>query len=88
LHGSRLSDAGAEAERFVDGVRKTGEPSRVFELKLTQLQQMRFLAEVARSLFNCMARASVIPEPGKVQEHGASIVCFESQAYPQPLRQI
>ncbi len=79
---------GLGPKRILDAVREIGGPSRVFELPLTELEGLRFPAEAAQFIFDGRARSAAAAEWGKVQEHGASIVCFGSEAYPERLREI
>ena len=79
---------GLGPKRILDAVRALGSPSRAFELPLTELEGLRFPAEAAQFIFDGRARSAAVAEWGKVKEHGASIVCFGSEAYPERLSEI
>jgi DNA processing protein len=79
---------GLGPKRILDAVREYESPSRILALPLTELEGLRFPAEAAQFIFDGRARSAAVSEWGKVREHGASIVCFGSEAYPERLREI
>jgi len=79
---------GLGPKRILDAVKEIESPSRVFELPLTALEGLRFPAEAAQFIFDGKARAAAEAEMAKVREHGASIVCFGCEAYPERLKEI
>jgi DNA processing protein len=79
---------GLGPKRILDAVKELESPSRILELPLTALEGLRFPAQAAQFIFDGKARTAAGAEWGRVKEHGASIVCFGSQAYPERLREI
>ena len=79
---------GLGPKRILDAVKEHESPSRILALPLTALEGLRFPAEAAQFIFDGNARAAAMAEWGRIQEHGASIVCFGSEAYPERLREI
>jgi DNA processing protein len=79
---------GLGPRRILDAVREHESPSRILALPLTMLEGLRFPAEAAQFIFDGKARSAAVTEWGRIQEHGASIVCFGSEAYPERLREI
>jgi DNA processing protein len=79
---------GLGPRRILNAVKELESPARVFELPLTALEGLRFPAEAAQFIFDGKARSAAIAEWGRIREHGATIVCFGDQAYPERLREI
>ncbi|HVU45287.1 MAG TPA: DNA-processing protein DprA [Terracidiphilus sp.] len=79
---------GLGPKRILEAVRELEWPSQILTLPLTALEGLRFPAEAAQFVFDGKARAAAMAEWGKVQKHGASIVCYGSEAYPERLREI
>jgi DNA processing protein len=79
---------GLGPKRILDAVEQHERPSRILELPLTALEALRFPAAAAQFVFEGKARAAAMEEWGRVEKHGASIVCFGSEAYPERLREI
>jgi DNA processing protein len=79
---------GLGPKRILDAVKEFDSPSRILALPLTTLEGLRFPAEAAQFIFDGRARSAAVSEWGKVREHGAFIVCFGSEAYPERLREI
>ncbi len=79
---------GLGPKRILDAVQEIESPCRIFELPLTALEGLRFPAEAAQFVFDGKARAAAAAEWGRAREHGVSIVCFSSEAYPERLREI
>lgn len=79
---------GLGPKRILDAVEQHERPSRILELPLTALEALRFPAAAAQFIFEGKARAAAMEEWGRVEKHGASIVCFGSEAYPERLREI
>jgi DNA processing protein len=79
---------GLGPKRILEAVRELEWPSRILTLPLTALERLRFPAEAAQFVFDGKARAAAMAEWAKVQKHGASIVCYGSEAYPERLREI
>jgi DNA processing protein len=79
---------GLGPRRILDAVKEHEWPSRILALPLTALEGLRFPAEAAQFIFDGRARSAAVSEWGRVREHGASIVCFGSEAYPERLREI
>jgi DNA processing protein len=79
---------GLGPRRILDAVKELESPSRIFELPLTALEGLRFPAEAAQFIFDGKARSAAVAEWGRIREHGATIVSFGSEAYPERLREI
>jgi len=79
---------GLGPKRILDAVREIGRPSRIFELRLTELEGLRFPAEAAQFIFDGKARAAAEAEWGRLAEQNATIVTFGCEAYPERLREI
>jgi DNA processing protein len=79
---------GLGPKRILDAVREFKSPSRILELPLTALEGLRFPAEAAQFIFDGKARSAAVSEWIRVREHGASIVCFSNETYPERLREI
>lgn len=68
--------------------RLQGEPERVFEASLTELEGLRIPAKSAQFLSDGRARAAAEDEMKRAREAGGSIVTFEDAAYPVRLKEI
>ncbi len=79
---------GLGPKRILDAVKEIGAPSRIFELRLTELEGLRFPAEAAQFIFEGKARAAAEAEWAQVAAQNASIVTYGCEAYPEQLREI
>lgn len=79
---------GLGPKRILDAIKTIDAPSQIFELPLTALEELRFPAAAAQFVFDGRARSAATAEWGRIQEHGASIVSFGCEAYPERLREI
>jgi DNA processing protein len=79
---------GLGPKRILDAMRAVETPSRIFELRLTELEGLRFPAEAAQFIFDGKARAAAEAEWTRVTAQDATIVSFGCEAYPERLRQI
>jgi DNA processing protein len=79
---------GLGPKRILDAVKELERPSRVFELRLTELEGLRFPAEAAQFIFDGKARAAAEAEWARVKAQNASIVTYACEAYPERLREI
>lgn len=79
---------GLGPKRILDAVNELGAASRIFELRLTELEGLRFPAEAAQFIFEGKARAAAETEWAQVAAQNALIVTFGCEAYPERLREI
>jgi DNA processing protein len=79
---------GLGPKRILDAVKEIGTASRIFELRLTELEGLRFPAEAAQFIFEGKARAAAEAEWAQVAAQNASIVTYGCAAYPERLREI
>jgi DNA processing protein len=79
---------GLGPKRILDAVKELETPSRVFELRLTELEGLRFPAEAAQFIFDGKARAAAEAESARVTALDATIVTYDCEAYPERLREI
>lgn len=79
---------GLGPKRILDAVNELGAASRIFELRLTELEGLRFPAEAAQFIFEGKARAAAETEWAQVAAQNAFIVTFGCEAYPERLREI
>jgi DNA processing protein len=79
---------GLGPKRILDAVKGLGTASRIFELRLTELEGLRFPAEAAQFIFEGRAKAAAEAEWAQVSAQNVSIVTFACEAYPERLREI
>jgi DNA processing protein len=79
---------GLGPKRILDAVKEIGAASRIFELRLTELEGLRFPAEAAQFIFEGKARAAAEAEWAQVAAQNASIVTYGCAAYPERLKEI
>ncbi len=79
---------GLGPKRILDAVKTLDTPSRIFELRLTELEGLRFPAEAAQFIFDGKARAAAEAEWARAVAQNATIVTFACEAYPPRLREI
>ena len=75
-------------KRIVDAMRKLPAASALFALSLTDLEGLRFSAETAQFIFDGKARRAAEEEWERVSAQGASILSYDSEDYPERLREI
>ncbi len=79
---------GLGPKRILDAVEQLGSAARMFELRLTDLEGLRFPAEAAQFIFDGKARAAAESEWARASALGAAIVSYRCEAYPERLREI
>jgi len=65
-----------------------GEPERVFEASLTELEGLRMQAKSAQFLGDGRGRAAAEDEMRRVEEAGGTVIAFDDAVYPGRLREI
>jgi len=75
-------------KRILDAMREFRNPSRLFELSLTDLEGLRFPAETAQFIFDGKARRAAEEEWERVAAQGAAILSYHCPEYPVRLREI
>ncbi len=75
-------------KRIVDAVAQLQSPGQIFALTLTELEGLRFPAEVAQFIFDGKARRAADEEWGKVVQCGATILTSWCPEYPERLKEI
>src|SRR5882757_3930414 len=68
--------------------RRLGEPERLFEASLTDLEGMGMPAHSAQFVFEHKARAAAEEEMTRVVESGGRILTLSDEEYPERLREI
>lgn len=79
---------GLGPKRILDAVAEAGGVGRIFELSLTGLEALQFPASAAQFIFEGKARRAAEEEWQRVNEIGARIVSFDSEEYPERLKEI
>lgn len=79
---------GMGATRTQKAMRRLGEPERLFDASLTELEGLGLPAESAQFCFSGRARRAAEEEMSRVLEAGGSILTPSDETYPEPLRQI
>jgi DNA processing protein len=79
---------GLGPKRILDAVKLLGSASRIFELRLTELEGLNFPAEAAQFIFDGKARAAAEAEWARACALGATIIGYSAEAYPERLREI
>jgi DNA processing protein len=79
---------GLGPKRILDALRTLDGPSRVFGLRLTELEGLRFPASAAQFIFDGKARAAAEAELARVAAQEARVVCFDCPEYPERLKEI
>ena len=75
-------------KRIVDAIAQLQSPGQIFALTLTELEGLRFPAEVAQFIFDGKARRAADEEWGKVVQCGATILTSWCPEYPERLKEI
>jgi len=79
---------GMGAMRTQKAMRRLGEPERLFEASLTELEGLGLPAESAQFCFSGRARRAAEEEMSRVVEAGGSVLTLSDEAYPARLREI
>jgi DNA processing protein len=79
---------GMGATRTQRAMRRLGEPERLFEASLTELEGLGLPAESAQFCFAGRARQAAEEEMSRVAEAGGTILTPSDEAYPERLREI
>jgi DNA processing protein len=79
---------GLGPKRILDAMREVDAPGRVFSMRLTELEGLRFPAAAAQFIFDGKARAAAEAELAQVAAQGATVVSFGCAAYPERLKEI
>ena len=79
---------GMGATRTQRAMRKLGEPERLFEASLTELEGLGLPAESAQFCFGGKARRLAEEEMSRVLEAGGAILTPSDEAYPERLKEI
>jgi DNA processing protein len=79
---------GLGPRRILDAVQQLSGASRIFSLRLTELEGLRFPAPAAQFIFDGKARRSAEQEWMRVATQGATILTYGCAQYPQRLREI
>ena len=79
---------GMGPRRIVEAMRSLEEPSRLFELSLTELEALQIAAPAAQFIFEGKARKVAEVEWAATVQEGAEILTYSCAAYPQRLREI
>ncbi len=79
---------GLGPRRILEAMRQLSAPGRVFGMSLTEIESLRFPAESAQFVFEGKARAAAEAEWKQVCAHGAQIVTFGCDDYPERLKEI
>ena len=79
---------GLGPKRILDAMKELEAPSRVFSMRLTELEGLRFPAAAAQFIFDGKARAAAEAELAQVAAQGAAVVSFGCAAYPERLKEI
>jgi DNA processing protein len=75
-------------KRVLDAMKELRVASRVFALRLTELEGLRFPAEAAQFIFDGKARTAAEEEWERVAAQGATILSYACAEYPERLREI
>jgi len=75
-------------KRIVDAIGQLQAPGQIFALTLTELEGLRFPAEVAQFIFDGKARRTAEEESVKAAERGATILTYWCKEYPERLKEI
>lgn len=79
---------GLGPKRIVDAVRELETPSQIFELRLTELEGLKFPAQAAQFIFDGKARAAAEQELAQVESQGAVLLTYGEPEYPERLKEI
>lgn len=79
---------GLGPRRIVEAMRTVEAPGRVFGLPLTELEALQFPGSAAQFIFEGKARKAAEAEWDAVAAHGATILTYGCDAYPEILREI
>jgi len=79
---------GLGPRRIMAAMRLLDMPARVFALSLTEIEGLRLPADAAQFVFEGKARAAAEAEWKLICEHGAGIVTYGCEAYPERLKEI
>ena len=79
---------GLGPKRILDAMKELEAPSRVFSMRLTELEGLRFPAAAAQFIFDGKSRAAAEAELAQVTAQGAAVVSFGCAEYPERLKEI
>jgi DNA processing protein len=79
---------GLGPKRILDAMRLVKDPGRIFALRLTELEGLRFPAQAAQFIFDGKARQAAEEEWARVEAQGATLVTFSCTEYPERLKEI
>jgi DNA processing protein len=79
---------GLGPRRIMEALEQVDAPSRVFTLRLTELEGLRLPAHCAQFLFDGKARKAAEEEMTRAAALGASMLTYGCLAYPEQLREI
>jgi DNA processing protein len=79
---------GLGPKRILKAVQALQDIARLFDLSLTELEELNFPAESAQFLFSGQARTDAQQELARVREQGGAILTYEDEDYPDRLREI
>jgi DNA processing protein len=79
---------GLGPKRILDAMRLIKEPGRIFALRLTELEGLRFPAQAAQFIFDGKARQVAEEEWARVAAQSATLVTFGCTEYPERLKEI
>jgi DNA processing protein len=79
---------GLGPKRILDAIKELDAPSRIFSMRLTELEGLRFPAAAAQFIFDGKARAAAEAELAQVAAQGATVVSFGCAEYPERLKEI
>ncbi len=79
---------GLGPRRILEAMRELDEPSRLWDLTLTELEGLRLPAAAAQYLFDGKARQAAEEEWARVIAQGATILTFSCAEYPERLKEI
>jgi DNA processing protein len=80
--------AGMGPRRVLEAMRLLEQPAQVFGLALTELEALRMPAGAAQWIFEGRARAAAEEEWAKAAKLGIAIVSYDSDLYPERLKEI
>jgi DNA processing protein len=79
---------GLGPKRILDAVKELDAASRIFALRLTELEGLRLPAQAAQFIFDGKARQAAQEEWARVAAQGATILTYGCVEYPERLKEI
>jgi DNA processing protein len=79
---------GLGPKRILDAVKELDAASRIFALRLTELEGLRLPAQAAQFIFDGKARQAAQEEWARVTAQGATILTYGCVEYPERLKEI